>query len=60
MQRLIITGPRRAEFEETSPPVCGDDEVLVRADTTARTRMGRRKRSKTTSNRKSNAKLTTP
>ncbi|MDP7016702.1 MAG: zinc-binding dehydrogenase [Pirellulaceae bacterium] len=35
MQRLIITGPRRAEFEETSPPVCGDDEVLVRADTTA-------------------------
>ena len=35
MQRLIITGPRRAQFEEADTPVCPADGILVRARKTA-------------------------
>lgn len=35
VQRLIISAPRSATFEETAMPVCSDDSVLVRAQCTA-------------------------
>lgn len=35
MQRLIITAPRRAEFEEVPMPPCPPDGLLVRARVTA-------------------------
>ena len=35
MKRLIITGPRQAEFDEADVPSCGRDELLVRARVTA-------------------------
>jgi threonine dehydrogenase-like Zn-dependent dehydrogenase len=35
MHRLIITAPRRAEFEEISMPLCPSDGLLVRARVTA-------------------------
>lgn len=35
MKRLIITGPRRAEFEDAPTPACPDDGLLVRAEATA-------------------------
>lgn len=35
MKRLIITGPRRAEFDEADVPSCGRGELLVRARVTA-------------------------
>ncbi|RIK29821.1 MAG: hypothetical protein DCC55_37700 [Chloroflexi bacterium] len=35
MQRLIITAPRRAEFEDVDAPACPSDGLLVRARVTA-------------------------
>ncbi|MFQ5731883.1 MAG: zinc-binding dehydrogenase [Planctomycetaceae bacterium] len=35
MQRLIITGPRQAEFEDAPEPRCAVDGLLVRAKVTA-------------------------
>lgn len=35
MQRLLVYGPRQAAFEEAPDPVCGPDDVLVRALNTA-------------------------
>jgi 2-desacetyl-2-hydroxyethyl bacteriochlorophyllide A dehydrogenase len=35
MQRLIITGPRQAKFEQVDLPVCPPDGLLVRARVTA-------------------------
>ena len=35
MKRLIITGPRRAEFEDVPTPDCPENGLLVRATVTA-------------------------
>src|SRR5262245_26136855 len=35
MQRLIITAPRQAEFEEAPTPICPPDGILVQARVTA-------------------------
>jgi threonine dehydrogenase-like Zn-dependent dehydrogenase len=35
MQRLLITGPREAVFEEVEKPVCAPNELIVRARVTA-------------------------
>ena len=35
MKRLVITGPRAAEFEDVPPPLCPDEGLLVRAEVTA-------------------------
>ena len=35
MKRLVITGPRKAEFEDVPIPGCPDDGLLVRAEATA-------------------------
>ena len=35
MKRLVITGPRKAEFDDVPMPVCADDGLLVRASATA-------------------------
>ena len=34
MKRLVINGPRRAEFEDLSIPACYDDGLLIRAEAT--------------------------
>lgn len=34
MKRLVITGPRKAEFEDVPTPVCPEDGLLVRAEAT--------------------------
>jgi len=35
VKRLVITGPRKAEFEDVSAPVCPADGLLIRAEATA-------------------------
>lgn len=35
MKRLIVTGPRQAEFDDAAIPACGRDDLLVRARVTA-------------------------
>ncbi len=35
MQQLLITGARQAEFRESGPLACGEDQLLVRARVTA-------------------------
>ena len=34
MKRLVITGPRQAEFEEVEMPECASDVVIVKARVT--------------------------
>jgi 2-desacetyl-2-hydroxyethyl bacteriochlorophyllide A dehydrogenase len=35
MKRLVINGPRKAEFEDLSIPTCHDDGLLIQAEATA-------------------------